>query len=104
LHVFNFAILLKSRKFDARERYMFYSIGHTSVTSSGRYLVTVCCIQQLARSLAQLYNSCFVALRFCSQCATEKLHCFIPGHICNFTWITAAFERRNYGHVLYCAI
>jgi len=24
-HVFNFAILLKSRKFDAREIYMFYS-------------------------------------------------------------------------------
>jgi len=26
--VFNFAILLKSRKFDAREIYMFYSITH----------------------------------------------------------------------------
>ena len=27
LHVFNFVILLKSRKFDAREIYMFYSIA-----------------------------------------------------------------------------
>jgi len=27
LHVFNFAILLKSRKFDARKIYMFYSNG-----------------------------------------------------------------------------
>jgi len=67
LRVFNFTILLKSRKFHAREIYMFYSIlgrdiqtTHTKIkTASSFHLVTATAILVLNKNVKFVQFLCF---------------------------------------------